>query len=84
MLIVTPAVSNLIREGKTFQLPSIMQVGKAQGMVTLNDSLMNLVTKKLVAPEEAYAKAVDKTGFEAMLKRAGVDAKFVTTGSAAA
>ena len=65
VLIVTSAVSNLIREGKTFQLPSIMQVGKAQGMVTLNDSLMKLVTKKLVAPEEAYAKAVDKGGFEA-------------------
>jgi twitching motility protein PilT len=84
VLIVTSAVSNLIREGKTFQLPSIMQVGKAQGMVTLNDSLMNLVTKKLVAPEEAYAKSVDKTGFEGVLKRAGIDTKFVTAGSAAA
>jgi twitching motility protein PilT len=84
VLIVTSAVSNLIREGKTFQLPSIMQVGKAQGMVTLNDSLMNLVTKKLVLPEEAYAKSVDKTGFEGLLKRAGVDTKFVTTGTAAA
>ena len=84
VLIVTSAVSNLIREGKTFQLPSIMQVGKAQGMVTLNDSLMKLVTKKLVAPEEAYAKAVDKAGFEGLLKRAGVDTKFVTAGTAAA
>ncbi len=64
VLIVTSAVSNLIREGKTFQIPSIMQVGKAVGMVTLNDSLMELVTKKLVAPEEAYVKAVDKPGFE--------------------
>jgi twitching motility protein PilT len=84
VLIVTSAVSNLIREGKTFQLPSIMQVGKAQGMVTLNDSLMNLVSKKLVAPEEAYAKSVDKSGFEGVLKRAGVDTKFVAAGSAAA
>ena len=71
MLIVTAAVSNLIREAKTFQIPSMMQVGKAVGMVTLNDALLDLVTKKLVAPEEAYAKAVDKTGFEALLKRAG-------------
>jgi twitching motility protein PilT len=61
-----------------------MQVGKAQGMVTLNDSLMNLVTKKLVAPEEAYAKSVDKSGFEGLLKRAGMDTKFVTAGNAAA
>jgi twitching motility protein PilT len=84
VLMVTSAVSNLIREGKTFQLPSIMQVGKAQGMVTLNDSLMNLVTKKLVAPEEAYAKAVDKPGFEGLLKRAGVDTKFIMASTAAA
>ena len=64
VLIVTQAISNLIREGKTFQIPSMMQVGKAIGMVSLNDALMELVTKKLVAPDEAYAKAVDKAGFE--------------------
>ena len=73
VLIVTPAVSNLIREAKTFQIQSMMQVGKAIGMVTLNDALMDLVTKKLVAPEEAYAKAVDKPGFEADLKRVGIN-----------
>jgi twitching motility protein PilT len=77
VLIATGAVSNLIREGKTFQLPSMMQVGKATGMVTLNDALMELVSKKLVAPDEAYAKAVDKTGFEGLLKRAGVDMRTV-------
>jgi twitching motility protein PilT len=76
VLIVTSAVSNLIREAKTFQIPSIMQVGKSVGMVSLNDALMDLVTKKLVAPEEAYWKSVDKAGFEAALKRAGVDTKF--------
>jgi twitching motility protein PilT len=75
VLIVTSAVSNLIREGKTFQLPSIMQVGKAVGMVSLNDALMDLVTQKLVAPEEAYQKSVDKTSFEGLLKRAGIDTK---------
>ena len=46
--------------------PSIMQVSKGGGMVTLNDALLDLVTKKLVAPDEALAKAVDKTGFEAL------------------
>jgi twitching motility protein PilT len=78
VLIATQAISNLIREGKTFQIPSIMQVGKASGMVSLNDALMDLVTKKLVAPDEAYAKAVDKGGFEMLLKRAGIDPKTVT------
>jgi twitching motility protein PilT len=71
VLIVTPAVSNLIREAKTFQIQSLMQVGKAMGMVTLNDALLELVNKKLVAPDEAYAKAVDKAGIEAPLKRLG-------------
>ena len=71
VLIVTQAVSNLIREGKTFQLPSIMQVNKAAGMVSLNDALIDLVNRKLVDPAEAYAKAVDKGGLDGLLKRAG-------------
>lgn len=72
VLIATLPVTNLIREGKTFQIPSIMQVGRAAGMVSLNDSLMELVSKKLVAPDEALSKAVDKNGFEALLKRANI------------
>jgi len=75
VLIVTAAVGNLIREGKTFQIPSMMQVGKAVGMATLNDALMELVTRKLVEPGEAYAKAVDKSGIEMLLRRVGFDAK---------
>ncbi len=69
VLIATQAMRNLIRESKTFQIPSMMQVGRAIGMVTLNDALLDLVTRKLVAPDEAMAKAVDKGGFESMLKR---------------
>jgi len=83
VLIVTPAVSNLIREAKTFQIPSMMQVGKAVGMVSLNDALMDLVTRKVVAPEEAYLKAVDKAGFEGQLKRTGVILKPATATPAA-
>jgi twitching motility protein PilT len=75
VLIATQAISNLIREGKTFQIPSMMQVGKAVGMVALNEALMELVTKKLVAPEEAYAKSVDKSSFEGLLKRANFDTR---------
>ena len=72
VLIVTTAVSNLIRESKTFQIPSMMQVGRGIGMVPLNDALMELVTKKLVDPVEAYSKAVDKPAFEGLPKRAGL------------
>jgi twitching motility protein PilT len=75
VLIATQAISNLIREGKTFQIPSMMQVGRASGMVSLNDALMELVTKKVVAPDEACSKAVDKVAFEGLLKRAGLDAR---------
>jgi twitching motility protein PilT len=53
----------------------MMQVGKAVGMVTLNDALMDLVTRKLVAPDDALSKAVDKAGFEALLKRTPVDTR---------
>ncbi len=73
VLIATGAISNLIREGKTFQIPSMMQVGRASGMVTLNEALTDLVVKKLVAPEDAFAKAVDKVSLEAALGRAGAD-----------
>ncbi|MEJ7849275.1 MAG: type IV pilus twitching motility protein PilT [Pyrinomonadaceae bacterium] len=71
VLIITPAVSNLIREGKTFQIPSAMQTGKTHGMVLLNDSLYDLVQKGVVEPKDAYIKAVDKTNFETMLTRGG-------------
>lgn len=72
VLIATGAIANLIREGKTFQIPSMMQIGKAAGMCTLNDVLMDLVVKRLVDPNEAYSKAIDKSGFDAMLKRANL------------
>ncbi len=71
ILIVTPAISNLIREGKTFQIPSAMQTGKNHGMQMLNDSLFDLVQKGIVEPIDAYIKAVDKTNFETMLTRGG-------------
>jgi twitching motility protein PilT len=80
VLIATTAITNLIREGKTFQIPSMMQVGKAVGMVSLNDALMDMVTKKLVAPDEAYSKAVDKASFEGLLKRANIDTKNIAQG----
>jgi twitching motility protein PilT len=70
VLIATSAVSNLIREAKTFQIPSLMQVGKASGMVTLNDALFKLVQDGLITAEEASSRAMDKDGFATMLDRA--------------
>jgi len=71
VLIVTPAISNLIREGKTFQIPSAMQTGKTHGMVMLNDALFELVKNGIVEPKDAYIKAVDKANFETQLTRGG-------------
>lgn len=72
VLIVTPAISNLIREGKTFQIPSAMQTGKTHGMVMLNDALFEQVQNGSVEARDAYQKAVDKGSFETMLTRAGL------------
>jgi twitching motility protein PilT len=73
VMISTPSIANLIREAKTFQIASVMQAGKKYGMCLMNDSLLQLVTRKLVEPLEAYDKAVDKPGLVTALKRAGVD-----------
>ena len=63
VLVVNSAISNLIREGKTFQIASLMQTGKRLGMQLLNDVLIDLVKKKTVDVDEAYHKAVDKASF---------------------
>ena len=71
ILLTTPAISNLIREGKTFQIPSIIQTSKKLGMLTLNDALLELVEKKVIDADEAYMKSVEKTGLAASLKAKG-------------
>jgi twitching motility protein PilT len=71
VLICTSGVANLIREAKTFQIPSLMQTGRAIGMVTMNDALLDLVKKRVVEPREAYFKAPNKSDFRALLARAG-------------
>jgi twitching motility protein PilT len=72
ILLGTPAVAAMIREGKTFQLTSVMQTGKAHGMVTMNDSLVTLVLRKAVEPKQAYLKAVDKPGLLGLFKSNGI------------
>jgi twitching motility protein PilT len=76
IMISTPALSNLIREGKTFQIPSMIQTSKKFGMITMNDALIQLVNEKVVEPKEAYMKSVEKTGFLALLKNNGHDTSF--------
>ncbi|MCP4106096.1 MAG: type IV pilus twitching motility protein PilT [Desulfobacteraceae bacterium] len=68
IMIATPAVRNLIRENKTFQIGSAMQVGKKYGMQILDDAIMDLLEKKWVSPDEAYMKCNEKQRFRPMLK----------------
>jgi twitching motility protein PilT len=72
VLLATPAVSNLIREGKTFQIVSIMQTAKNLGMMTLNDALLDLVKRRVVEPHEAYLKAIDKPNLLSAFKAKGI------------
>jgi twitching motility protein PilT len=60
ILAVSPAVGNLIREGKTVQLTGVMQINKGMGMQLLNDELARFIEQGKVEMEEAMAKAVDK------------------------
>ena len=69
ILIGVSAVSNLIREKKTFQLYSVMQTGKALGMVTLNDSLLALVRKGLIDKSEALRLSINKSEMTSLLAR---------------
>ena len=73
VMIGTQPVANLIREAKVFQIPTVMQTSKKQGMCLMNDSLLDLVRRKVIEPREAYAKAVDKQAFLGMLTAAGFE-----------
>ena len=68
ILVVTPAIANLIREAKTFQIPGMLQVGKKYGMQTLDDAIMDLLNRKAISPEDAYSRCIDKTKFRPLLK----------------
>jgi twitching motility protein PilT len=78
VLLCTTGVANLIREGKTFQIPSMMQTGRAAGMATLNDALLELVKRKLVEPREAYTKAVAKAELKGLLEKLGAKVELST------
>jgi twitching motility protein PilT len=72
VLIVTPAVSNLIREGKNYQIATLMQTGKGIGMQMINTHLFDLAEKGVVEPDEALSKAVDKDNLRLLLKGKGL------------
>src|SRR5207244_1804754 len=73
VLFNTPAVANLIRERKTFQVQSIMQTSKRTGMTTLTDALVDLVTANVIAADEALINASDKSALTTALRAKGIE-----------
>jgi twitching motility protein PilT len=73
VMIATQPIQNLIRESKIFQIPSTMQTSRKQGMCLMNDSLLDLVKRNVVAPEEAWSKSPDKSGLASMFAANGID-----------
>ncbi|MGP8153577.1 MAG: type IV pilus twitching motility protein PilT [Smithella sp.] len=71
--IATPAVRNLIRESKTYQIPSMMQTGKKYGMQLLDDGIMDIYNRGWISGDDAYIKANDKARFRPLLKHPPTD-----------
>lgn len=63
IMIATPAIRNLIRENKIHQIPSMIQMGRKYGMMSLDDCIMEYLNNKWISPEEAFIKAIDKSRF---------------------
>jgi twitching motility protein PilT len=72
VMFAVPAIANLIRESKIFQIPSIMQTGRKLGMALMNDSLLKLVKDGVVTAEEALSKSYDRSTLTTLLQQAGV------------
>ncbi len=71
VLTVIPPVVNLIREGKTFQIPSLMQMNRNAGMLTFSDSLFEAVKSGQIEAQVAYERAPDRKEFGALLTQGG-------------
>jgi twitching motility protein PilT len=73
ILVFTTAVANLVREGKTHQIPGMIQVGKKLGNQPLDDHIMEHLRMKRISPEEAYEKCLDKKKFRGFLANPPLD-----------
>jgi twitching motility protein PilT len=72
ILFASPAVGNLIRDGKTAQITSAIQTGVTQGMIDMDSSLRQLWEQKKISARAAYDKAIDKEQFKAALATEGL------------
>jgi twitching motility protein PilT len=67
IMFTTPAVSSIIREGKTQKLTDVITQGKSEGMQFMDEAIWDKLRAGIVTPEEAYMKAIDKTRFKNFL-----------------
>jgi twitching motility protein PilT len=67
ILVFTTAIANLVREGKTHQIPGMIQVGKKLGNMPMDDSIMEHLRMKRITPEDAYDKCQDRKKFRQFL-----------------
>jgi twitching motility protein PilT len=56
---INPAIRNLIREQKTFQIPSVMQTSRKAGMQTMDDAIVDLYVRNIISDTEAMRYAQD-------------------------
>jgi twitching motility protein PilT len=68
IMINNPAVQALIRDGKTFMLPGVIQTGKKLGCKLMDDSLMDLLEAGVISPQEAFDRASEKQRFKHLLE----------------
>ena len=73
VLFGTPAISSLIREGKTTQISGAIKMGKTLGMIAMDDSLKDLVRREVIEPHAALEKALDKDDMRKWLKEQGAE-----------
>jgi len=69
VLVCTPAIKAIIREGKTHQIYSLMQAGMKFGMQTMNQALLQAVLDKALSPEDALERCMDRSEMEGMLAK---------------
>ena len=72
VMICTPAISALIREGKVHQIYSLIQAGQKHGMQTMNQSLLNLFNRREISFEDAIGRSSDPKELEGMMGRANM------------
>ncbi|MBW3535150.1 MAG: type IV pilus twitching motility protein PilT [Gemmatimonadetes bacterium] len=76
IMVGTSAISNLIRENKVFQIPSIIQTGKKDGMQLLDQHILEFLMSGQIDPVEAYMKANNKQAFKQYLKEKPPESEF--------